>query len=145
LVAVVLSEFEQWLVAAWNDGASATELGRQARLTRNAIIGRVHRLAKKGVEIRTRAPATPRVRAPRPPRLPKIKPEPRQIEAPLDPEFAVRVIEARDGHCCWPFGDPQLDEFRYCGRPRFEGHPYCEGHCRDAYQPRQPRRAKEDA
>lgn len=38
--------------------------------------------------------------------------------------------------CRWPIGDPQLDGFHFCGKPKQGGHPsYCETHVRAASQP----------
>lgn len=143
MTAPTLNDGQQWLVDQWNDGQSATQLAVATGRTRNAILGEIHRLRCKGVPLVGRQSAGRRLsREPPPPRLAKPKPQPRrrvEISAPFDPAIAVRVEDARRAQCRWPFGDPQEDAFRYCGRAKFEGHPYCEAHCADAYQPRKQR------
>ena len=41
--------------------------------------------------------------------------------------------------CRWPIGDPQSDDFHFCGEPKQDGHPYCEAHVRSASTPSRPR------
>jgi GcrA cell cycle regulator len=42
--------------------------------------------------------------------------------------------------CKWPIGDPLEEDFRFCGHDRREERPYCEYHCRVAYQPQSQRK-----
>lgn len=145
-----LSPDKQWLVDTWNGGASAGDLARLTGRTRNACLGTLHRLKDKGYAIVERSsgvrrPAVarePKIRQPPPAKEPKAF---REIEVPLDPELAVTVEDAKKHHCRWPLGDPAEEDFRYCGRQKFGEHPYCEGHCRKAYQPRGARRDKDAA
>jgi hypothetical protein len=37
--------------------------------------------------------------------------------------------------CRWPIGDPQHEDFHFCGKHKMAGHPYCEFHVRRASQP----------
>jgi len=37
-------------------------------------------------------------------------------------------------HCRWPFGDPRLPDFRFCGARHAEPLPYCAAHARVAYR-----------
>ena len=37
-------------------------------------------------------------------------------------------------NCQWPFGDPQEEDFRYCGAPTFAPYSYCRIHARMAYR-----------
>lgn len=140
-----LSPAQQWLVDQWNAGQSATQLGVRTGKTRNAVLGEIHRLRGKGVAVQTRAHAGRMPSAPTPPKAPKsptfkaVPVEQVKREIPLDPEIAVTVEDARNRQCRWPYGDPAEEAFRYCGRAKFEEHPYCEGHCAHAYQPRKQR------
>ncbi len=36
--------------------------------------------------------------------------------------------------CRWPIGDPDSEDFHFCGAPVFAGKPYCYEHCKQAYQ-----------
>lgn len=48
----------------------------------------------------------------------------------------LTLLELKETSCKWPIGDPQHDNFRFCGGHRREGYPYCGTHCRAAYEPR---------
>lgn len=119
----------EWLREAWSDrGLSATEIGKQLGISRNAALGKLNRLGLLGnrQQITVR---TPRVTAPKPP-APKppsqkvaiiVEPEP-------DPATLVTVADVRDSQCRWPVGDPSSEGFRYCGKECHRGHPYCDDH-----------------
>jgi GcrA cell cycle regulator len=146
------------LTKLWADGLSASQIAKQlGGVTRNAVIGKVHRLGLSGRAKPSRpatrraakpaaprataaaaATAKPRVRAkPKTPSIPKIRsatldtPLPAPVEAKPLPngEFAT-ILTIRDHMCKWPIGDPGDDDFRFCGRKVKESEPYCA-----AYQP----------
>ena len=151
------------LKALWSQGLSAGDIAKElGGVTRNAVIGKVHRLNLTG-RVRTPQPRRPRS-SPRPvrpsrvlanagygdfnaaPRAAAIKPiEPEYVE----PETVVNVMSFPDrktllklgvDSCRWPIGDPRSPEFFYCGGAAEEDQPYCAYHCRVAYQPRVDRR-----
>ena len=35
--------------------------------------------------------------------------------------------------CRWPFGDPDTDDFYFCGKKNIPTKPYCDEHCAQAY------------
>ena len=151
----------------WLDGLSASQIASELSngITRNAVIGKVHRLGLSG---RAKAPsqAAPR---PRPAAKPASRPAaprqhapivrgnlafalaPRIMETP-EPKVAVAevvipmservtIMELRESMCRWPLGDPSTPDFRYCGADAPVGAgPYCQYHARVAYQPAQDRR-----
>jgi GcrA cell cycle regulator len=133
----------------WLDGLSASQIAKQlGGVTRNAVIGKVHRLGLSGRAAPSQ-PARPVFKAPRPPR-PAHVPAPRRAEAPQQPPAAAPVLYVEEpgsatvltlgAHMCkWPIGDPATDEFTFCGRRAGEG-PYCNEHARMAYQPQQARK-----
>ena len=132
----------------WLDGLSASQIAKQlGGVTRNAVIGKVHRLGLSGRAAPSQ-PARPVFKAPRPPR-PAHVPAPRRVEAPQAqapaPAFYVEepgsaTVLTLGAHMCkWPIGDPATDNFTFCGRRSGEG-PYCAEHARMAYQPQQTRK-----
>lgn len=135
-------ELEQ-LKAMWAEGLTASTIGRAIGKTRNAVLGKSHRIGLPG-----RA-HTPAIRQPRV-YVPKAKSLPVQVVL-----FPALVLEnglhattetVDDTMCRWPIGDPVAEEFHFCGNVPHEGHVYCAAHVKDAYQPKKdyvrPHRAK---
>ena len=133
----------------WLDGLSASQIAKQlGGVTRNAVIGKVHRLGLSGRATPSQ-PARPVFKAPRPPR-PVHAPAPRRIEAhapqPPTPVYYVEepgsaTVLTLGAHMCkWPIGDPATENFTFCGRRSGQDGPYCNEHARIAYQPQQARK-----
>ena len=130
------------LRSLWTEGLSASQIARVlGGVTRNAVIGKVHRLGLAGRATparaeRPRLPAAPKVtvRA-QTPTTPVVEEEPVILD---DGSFAT-VLTINDRMCKWPIGDPSENEFHFCGRKPKNGSPYCEAHARKAYQPQQRR------
>jgi GcrA cell cycle regulator len=122
------------LKTLWAEGLSASQVaGRLGGVTRNAVIGKIHRLGLSGRAAPSRPGRAPRVSAPRAPRrvrAPTPPPPPhRTVMAPAPPEGPGLVADlARlPAHACkWPIGDPKSASFSFCGRPA-EGR-YCTAH-----------------
>jgi GcrA cell cycle regulator len=138
----------------WQDGLSASQIAKQlGGVTRNAVIGKVHRLGLSGRATPSK-PARTTFKAPRPARPISAAPSaPRRIAEPvsLAPHHPtpVRYVDEAPGtatvltlgaHMCkWPIGDPSMDNFTFCGRRSGEG-PYCHEHSQVAYQPAQAKK-----
>lgn len=136
----------------WVDGLSASQIARQlGGVTRNAVIGKVHRLGLSGRD----APSAPRAIAPRP-----TRPRPPRRAAPFRPAKAVRpdmtvapaapegpglvdnLVHLAAHACKWPIGDPKSPGFSFCGR-RADGR-YCAAHAARAVRPGTAWRADRD-
>ena len=158
-------ELVERLLKLWEQGLSATEIARELGmgLTRNAVIGKIHRLRNAGKAPERRendnkkktaqaAPARRKAAAPRKPAAPasngalalarkaESKPQP---EAEKKPAVAVAhintglvkdIMDLNHKTCRWPIGDPGEEGFCYCGRDVEDGHPYCKDHVAVAYQ-----------
>ena len=143
----------------WDSGKTASEIRSvlnrefwlEGELTRNAVIGKAHRLglSKRASPISRPArqpaweshgdkvPAKPkRARKPRAAPSPR-KPKPAAPPPAAQPNSYVPAPRApsRDG-CRWPIGDPREPDFHWCNaKPVVQGKPYCKGHCAIAYVP----------
>ena len=142
----------------WLEGQSASQIAKQlgGGVTRNAVIGKVHRLGLSGRAAPSQpARATFRPSRPRPAAQPTQAPSaPRRIEAAQPRPVAVAptpapipdlpgtaTVMTLGAHMCkWPIGDPSSNEFSFCGRRSSEG-VYCVEHARVAYQPQVKRGA----
>jgi len=130
----------------WLDGLSASQIAKQlgGGVTRNAVIGKVHRLGLSGRATPSKPSRPAVVRAPRP-RPMVVASAPRRLESgPSAPVLIARVetpgsatVLTLGAHMCkWPIGDPATREFTFCGRGAGHG-PYCDDHAAVAYQPPQ--------
>jgi GcrA cell cycle regulator len=157
---------------AWMEGKSASQIANLLGhgLTRNAVIGKVHRLglagrAKSPGAAGTPARSSPSQQSARPLVSPRaaqaarivrgatalaiqpqtaIEAEPQEIESLVLPmSVRVTIVELKEAMCRWPLGDPSSPEFRYCGSPTHVG-PYCSYHGGLAYQPADTRRRDRD-
>lgn len=152
----------------WSEGLSASRVAAALGpdITRNAVIGKIHRLglaerAKTATQPRPRAQRAQQQQRPAVPQSPRgvvignvalalapqtiIAPraEPRDVVIPISER--VTIMDLRESMCRWPMGDPTTPEFRFCGAksPIGQG-PYCANHAQIAYQPAQERRRARD-
>ncbi len=144
----------------WTDGLSASQIAAElGGVTRNAVIGKVHRLGLSG---RAKSPSStvPRSRKPRASshmlRVARgamrgnaalaymhdfdIEPEPELIENIIPLGQRCSLLELTEDKCRWPIGDPSAPDFFFCGGKPVESLPYCAYHSRIAYQPVTDRR-----
>lgn len=140
----------------WADGLSASQIAAElGGITRNAVIGKVHRLGLSG---RAKSPssASPRPRKARSSshmmrvQRPQIRgntalaydydvaPEPELIEIPEHQRKTL--LQLNEKTCRWPVGDPGSTDFYFCGGEAAPDLPYCTHHSRVAYQPASDRR-----
>ena len=49
-------------------------------------------------------------------------------------QHSLEMANLKPNQCRWPIGDPDSENFHFCGKPVFTGKPYCYEHCRLAYQ-----------
>ena len=118
------------LTKLWADGLSASQIAAElGGITRNAVIGKVHRLGLSG---RAKSPSSssPRPRKARSSGMMRVsrssmrgntalaydyevEPEPELIEIPL--EQRKTLLQLTEKTCHWPIGDPGSTEFFFCG------------------------------
>lgn len=148
----------------WKEGKSAADIAKTLGkgVTRNAVIGKAHRMNISGRPAPAKKPA-PAAAAPKkeaakketkvaavaapkkasPSAAPNTKnnalarevAEPRKFEKEEIPiGGGVALIDLSERMCKWPIGDPREDDFTFCGRGIRPGTPYCPDHAGMAYQ-----------
>ena len=136
----------------WAEGHSTAEIGRRMGVSKNAIVGKAHRLnltARPSPICRDRSGAPPRPAAPRRVIGPTLPPMTAEVSAPpvtRPPPVQVRpeppkphavnpppVRAMRLQRCCWPLGEPGTRSFRFCDAEATPGKPYCTAHAAIAY------------
>jgi GcrA cell cycle regulator len=123
----------QTLKGLTEQNLSAKQIGNELGVSRNAVIGKVHR---GGLHLKN-PPSKPLVPRPPPRRLPKPKKPPSSTALPPEPlEEAIGPVvsfaELTAHHCRWPVGDA------YCGGTAVAGSSYCRRHTFLAHHHRVP-------
>ena len=138
----------------WSEGHSASQIAaRMGGVTRNAVIGKVHRLGLSG----RAAPAKPKAVVAET-RTSVINDEPvavtvserrpmRSVLRDLPPITDIGLGRATvssigNDQCKWPIGDPASEDFHFCGQSTTGGKPYCAYHVQLAFQPSQPKKER---
>lgn len=145
-------ELVQRLRVLWTEGHSTAEIGRRLGVSKNAVVGKAHRLQlpRRPSPIQRGGTVTPRVAAPRRVRAPTLlslrsypcrQPQParqawdRGGERRPTPSVAPASVPRELGNqfCCWPLGEPGRPGFRFCAERAVRGKPYCPAHDDLAY------------
>ena len=126
----------------WDQGLPTAQIGKLLGFTKNAVVGKAHRI---GLE-----------RRPSPIRRTAVKPDRKKARSPIVPKLNFEVKKEEpiqsiktqqvfkpvvknlfSNHvkrgCEWPEGHPDESDFKFCGKDRFEDKPYCLDHCAVAY------------
>ena len=107
----------------WGKGMTASQIADAIGdgITRNAVIGKAHRL---------KLPSRPS----------PVKPEAKPKEEPVSTKKTT-LLELTEQTCKWPIGHPGDADFYFCGKPSRPGVPYCREHCEMAFQAQLPKKA----
>jgi len=141
------------LKVRWQDGQTCSEISRAMLRTRNAIIGKLHRLGLGNTGARQPGqPAAPKKRRRSSKnginlrrRIAGDYSEKIMVEEPSDFKNPKRLVELKARDCHWPGeGDGADPNLLFCAAPAFDGYSYCAHHCALAYvkpgaTPRAPR------
>lgn len=138
------------------NGLTCSQIAAQIGVTRNAVIGKIHRLGlSPGRQPGATRPCPPRVRQQR-----AVATQRRLLRlmwsdgAPVADATATLAVDSTQpcslldldrGKCRWPINAAPCDsgagDFVFCGNAAADGFSYCAGHARMAYRPPARRRA----
>lgn len=126
----------------WAEGHSTAEIGRRLNVSKNAVVGKAHRLdlpprpspIRRGVVSAARRP--PRPTCPPLAQLVPLAPPLPPVTARMSRKPATAALPVLRGKtpCCWPIGEPSSPSFHFCGADNVMGKPYCPEHCALAYR-----------
>ena len=151
------------LRTSWEGGMTASQIAEVLGegVTRNAVIGKAHRLGLEarpspvklgeiiedvidgavaavagvfGGVVNGAVETVTAAVAPRP--APK---RPSRAVVPAKPAKTT-LLDLSEKVCKWPIGHPGETDFHFCGKAAQTGFPYCTEHCAIAYQAQLPRR-----
>lgn len=149
------------LKAGWEGGKTASQIAEQLGegVTRNAVIGKAHRLGlesrpspvKAGEDTEaavvtratTVAPVPPAAAAPPAVAAPVAARPVAKKPARTGKAAKTSLLDLNEKICKWPIGHPGDSDFHFCGKPSQAGFPYCTEHCLQAYQAQLPRRDRD--
>ena len=124
------------LIGYWEEGLPTSEIGRRLGVTKNAVVGKVHRLGLKKRQSPIRqssSSSAPKKAKPAAAAKPQAAPAQQRTPAPMPTGDVVSLEELTSSMCSWPEGEPGTPEFHFCGQPAVQDKPYCEAHCARAY------------
>ena len=129
----------------WKEGLTTNEIAKQLGVSKNSIVGKVHRLNLKA------RPSPIKKKE----QEPNIESTPQKEEKAKAPIKSIKTVDIKniniasdnckkkdsclkltelDNHTCrWPIGDPRDDNFCFCGKAIRSGQTYCEEHSAIAY------------
>jgi GcrA cell cycle regulator len=129
----------------WLEGLTANEIAKKLGVSKNSIVGKVHRLCltarpspiKKKEELKpeTVAEILPETSQEN---LPEVEQEDISHNAdvyaskPVDIQ-GVKLVNLDSHTCRWPLGDPRDEDFCFCGKKVRAGQTYCDEHAAMAY------------
>lgn len=142
----------EFLRELWNAQFSAGHIAAELGITRNAVIGKIHRLGLWGrgqpsltlKRQRKHELHRRRVRVCRPARigntvlnlhpdeLPHVTTPLQEVVVPIAKKLTIGTLTEHT--CKWPIGDPRDHDFHFCGHDSLQGLPYCQHHARVAYR-----------
>ncbi len=157
------SERVELLKNYFNAGLSCSQIACEIGATRNAVIGKLHRMGLGRPKYlladqleRTRdAKNASRPKALRPKNwrlsvhtqhemLMAAYPASSGKEVSVDSPHKCSLLELSQAQCRWPISEPGAEDFGFCGNKSVDGLSYCAGHAHIAYRLRSRQRSRED-
>ena len=135
----------------WKKGLTTGEIGRSIGMSKNAVVGKAHRLGlesrpspikreevipqkEKGIRVPKKEPKTIAPKVVAPPKMVEPAPEVKPVKkARPGKTGGVKLVDLKPASCRWPEGDPKEAEFHFCGAEVVPGKSYCDEHCAIAY------------
>ena len=139
-------ERENKLKALWKEGHTASQIAALiGETTRNAVIGKAHRLNLEARTVSKRLLTTPKAKLESNVKIKQEKLSRKArfksllLDKNFEPENPTKLEYLTDKHCKWPLGGNMEPASLFCGRKSMEKFPYCKLHLLYAFQPKNPK------
>jgi len=132
----------------WDQGMTTGQIAKALNVTKNSIIGKVHRLcltarpspikknpntvAKSKTQNSVEGKNSQAMRTQTAAASDAGKKESAKAQ-PVVEETNIPLVKLDNHTCRWPLGDPRDDDFCFCGKRIKTGQTYCEEHAAVAY------------
>lgn len=123
----------------WDQGLTTNEIAKNLGVSKNSIVGKVHRLnltarpspikKKDDENIVAETVAVSEKKSVEAPAETKSL----NVEKKIGSSACLKLTELDNHTCRWPIGDPRDDNFCFCGKKIRGGQTYCEEHSAIAY------------
>lgn len=126
----------------WSEGLTANEIAKKLGVTKNAIVGKVHRLCltarpspikSKENEARTETIAQTGTNIPLSQDLFENSESAAKVVSANKKVENIKLVDLDSHTCRWPIGDPRDEDFCFCGKKVRIGQTYCDEHSQMAY------------
>ena len=122
----------------WNEGLTTAEIGRAIGMSKNAVVGKAHRLQlpprPSPIRQGKSTPSTPGASNGRKPAAAPVV-----VMSQARPRAPAPQPVVGSAACKWPIGHPDEPGFHFCSEHALLGKPYCMEHYRRAYVVARPR------
>ena len=125
----------------WDKGLTTGEIGKALGVSKNAVVGKAHRLGLNSRPSPIRrgdddadASTAASAEAPSSSKKKKAsKSEPAKKNQEKEKKKLFTVNDLTSSSCRWPIGDPKDEDFHFCGKEALPDKPYCAEHAAIAY------------
>ena len=133
----------------WLEGLTASEIAKNLGVSKNSIVGTVHRLCltarpspikKKDADMpeaelfqeQTISSENTNTEVQSQTYAAEVD-ESAIVEKSTEPALGIKLVNLDSHTCRWPLGDPRDDNFGFCGKKVRAGQTYCDEHSTMAY------------
>ncbi|MBR1777831.1 MAG: global cell cycle regulator GcrA-like protein [Alphaproteobacteria bacterium] len=121
----------------WDKGLTTGEIGKALGVSKNAVVGKAHRLGlngrpspiRRGEDETAAADGTGNTGEKK--KTAKAAAVQKAVEKEKKKLFTVNDLTSTS--CRWPIGDPKDEDFHFCGKETLPDKPYCAEHAAIAY------------
>lgn len=141
-------ELIEQLKKYWEKGLTTSEIGKLLGVTKNSVIGKVHRLnlqkrpsciihkdvsgsigTDKSIKpVQKKLPKPKQVIIEKESKDLETKELPLEVKREVKEENLITLMELGSNMCHWPVGDPKSSDFHFCGHKTKNGATYCDFH-----------------